>query len=312
MFAFQNTPLNRHGEVRHTEEFIKPLLELPNTFFLPVHQQSIVCARSKNPDVDQNGQPLWLQSQELKQLIGSYQEKHLIYLGESDSKHYFTFRLKSPDSLQHMAQLRPEAVLELCGLRELFKQLPPEQAHLCSVAVAMEHWHNTHQYCGFCGHETYSNQAGFVRNCSNQDCQKQHFPRTDSAVICAITYQDKILLGRQTSWPEKRYSVIAGFVEPGETLEQAVAREGYEETGLRLKSIEYYRSQPWPFPQSLMVGFTAEAVNPEIKLLDRELEEARWFSREALTAAVEAEELVLPFKFSISRELINQWLNKNS
>ena len=129
MFAFQNTPLNRHGEVRHTEEFIKPLLELPSTFFLPVHQQSIVCARGKNSDVDKNGQPLWLQSQELKQLTGLYQEKHLIYLGESDSKHYFTFRLKSLDSLQHMAQLHPRAELELCGLRELFKQLPPEQAH---------------------------------------------------------------------------------------------------------------------------------------------------------------------------------------
>ena len=129
-------------------------------------------------------------------------------------------------------------------------------------------------------------------------------------MICAITYQDKILLGRQTSWPDKRYSVIAGFVEPGETLEQAVARESYEETGLTLKRIEYYRSQPWPFPQSLMVGFTAEAIHPEIKLLDQELEEAHWFSRQELRAAVKADELVLPFEFSISRELINQWLMK--
>ncbi|AKE51521.1 NAD(+) diphosphatase [Kangiella geojedonensis] len=314
MFAFQTTPLNRHGEIRHTDDFINPLLELPNTYFLLVHQQSIVCVRSNtnsaNSTVDHNWQPFWFQPQELQRLFNSFSKKHLIYLGEIDSKHYFTFRLKSSESLQRIAQLTPDTELELCNLRGLFKQLSSEQAHLCSVAVAMEHWHNTHQYCGFCGHETYSHQSGFVRNCSNQNCQKQHFPRTDSAVICAITYQDKILLGRQTSWPDKRYSVIAGFVEPGETLEQAVAREGYEETGLTLKHIEYYRSQPWPFPQSLMVGFTAEAVHPEIKLLDQELEEAHWFSRQELKAAVKADALVLPFKFSISRELINQWLMK--
>lgn len=317
MFAFQTNALNRHGDIRHKDDFIQSVIGDNQSQFLPVFQQSILSYQSES-----GLKPYWLHYSELAELFGEVKEKHLIYLGEIDSKHYFTYRLKSEQSSQKIMHWSQHDSVELCGLRNLFKLLGAEHAHLCSVAIAMEHWHNTHQFCGYCGHLTFANQAGFVRSCSNKDCGKDHFPRTDSAVICAITYEDgahgdkahseKILLGRQENWPENRYSVIAGFVEPGETLEQAVARETYEETGIKVTNIQYYRSQPWPFPQSLMVGFTAEAITTDIKLLDKELERAKWFSRSDIHQAVEQGNLILPFKYSISRELINQWLSQKN
>lgn len=303
MFAFQTNTLNRHGESRHDPAFIESKLMLAGTRCLLVYDQQIAC----KIDASHEPKPYWLSYPELVDIFGEIEQKHLIYLGQMDNNHYVTFRLKPT----HLASEHKLPRLELTNLRQLFKTLSLAQAHLCNVAIAIEHWHNTHQYCGYCGQQTFSRDAGFVRQCSSLECGKQHFPRTDSAVICAITFQDKLLLGRQKSWAEKRYSVIAGFVEPGETLEQAVTREAYEETGLSVEQVKYYQSQPWPFPQSLMVGFTAEAAHGAIKLLDQELEEARWFSRDEVQAAVKRHELLLPFEYSISRALINQWLIRN-
>ncbi|WP_223668523.1 NAD(+) diphosphatase [Kangiella shandongensis] len=305
MFTFQTNPLNRHGHNRHTSQFIRRCLQQANTRFLPVIRQSILSIE----DADGKMQPLLLKQGELESVISNIETKHLIYLGEMEQQHYFTFRLKSKALVEGFAAVARHNNVVLTDLRQLFKHLSPNQAHLCNVAVALEHWHNTHQYCGVCGHATYATQSGFVRTCSNPQCETEHFPRTDSAVICAITHQDRLLLGRQKNWPEHLYSVIAGFVEPGETLEQAVAREAYEETGLPLSNIQYYQSQPWPFPQSLMVGFTAEANHDTVKLLDKELEHARWFTREEVRRESENGKLVLPFKYSISRTLVNQWLN---
>ncbi|GAA4357533.1 NAD(+) diphosphatase [Kangiella marina] len=305
MFAFQENPLNRHGDIRHTPDFISKVIDQAQTRFLPVFKQSIACTTQED-----HKNPLWLSYDQLSTSFGEVNDKHLIYLGELDSKHYFTYRLKSAQLIDNIQKSLTHTKAKLCNLRDLLHYIDTKQAHLCNVAVAMEHWHNSHQYCGQCGSETYSTQAGFVRTCADSECQQLHFPRTDSAVICAITYEDKLLLGRQKNWPEKRYSVIAGFVEPGETLEQAVAREAYEETGLVLSTINYYQSQPWPFPQSLMVGFTAESATSDIKLRDQELEEARWFSKNQINTAINNGSLVLPFEYSISRTLINQWLTK--
>jgi len=317
MFAFQTDKLNRHGDNRQKKDFIESLLRRSDTRFLPIFEQTIVCQSdvSKKNTHDQlssssSPSPCWLDYDHLNQSFGKVALKHLIYLGEIDNTHHFAYRLKSEAAV---TGIKPNSdgtdSIVLASLRLLLKQVPAEEAYLCNVAIALEHWHNTHQYCGYCGHKTYATDAGFVRACSNADCAKSHFPRTDAAVICAITYHDKILLGRQKSWPEKRYSVIAGFVEPGESLEQAVAREAYEETGLELTNINYYSSQPWPFPQSLMVGFTAEATHDNIKLLDQELEQAHWFSREEIKQKVDNGNLLLPYQYSISRALITQWID---
>ena len=294
MFALQYDGLNRNGVWRSNEQDSEYLLNNHLNLYLPVFKQSLATKQNHHSLLH------WMTKNQLEECVGEVKRKHLIYLGQIEQQHYFSYRVQDPDAINHV---------EYLGLRNLFKQLAPEQAYLANVAAAMEHWHNTHQHCGYCGSQTYSKQLGFVRHCHNPRCNKEQFPRTDAAVICAITYQDSILLGRQTSWPENRYSVIAGFVEPGESLEQAVAREAAEEVGLRVSNIQYFASQPWPFPQSLMVGFTAESQSDKIVLHDQELEEANWYSRSHIQKLTAQEKLILPFEYSISRALIEQWLN---
>ncbi|MGC9469002.1 MAG: NAD(+) diphosphatase [Anaerolineae bacterium] len=194
-------------------------------------------------------------------------------------------------------------------LRGAVQQLVPEEAALAAQAKAMVHWHRQHRFCGRCGSPTCSEEGGYVLRCVNQACGQVHFPRVDPAIIVLVTRDDRCLLGRQPHWPEGRYSNIAGFVEPGESLETAVAREVWEETGIEIKSVHYHSSQPWPFPQSLMVGFTAEAATERIALNDRELEDARWYTRGEIVEGLTAGGLGLPSPYSISFHLIEDWFD---
>lgn len=299
MFAFQFNGINRLGELRQDQQYIAQLLQQTSSYFLPTFEQTL-------PIVSK--QLAWLSCSQLTQLVGTIAQKHLIYLGNYKNKDYFSYRVQDPS--QFSSIFPQDRAPEFVGLRQLIKQLPSEQAYLANIAIGVNHWHQSHQYCNKCGALSYASQLGFVRHCSNPDCKLEHFPRTDPAVIAAITYKDKILLGRQVNWPETTFSVIAGFVEPGESLEQAVSREALEETGIEVENAQYCFSQPWPFPQSLMVGFTAQALNDEIQLKDKELESAAWFSRSDIRAKVQAEQLKLPNSYSISRALIEQWLAK--
>src|SRR5262249_4560440 len=153
---------------------------------------------------------------------------------------------------------------------------------LLAYARGLMHWHARHGFCGVCGSRTESASAGHVRKCTNPDCGASHFPRTDPAVIMLVHDGDKALLGRQKVWPQGMYSTLAGFVEPGESLEETVRREVYEETGIAVGEVVYHSSQPWPFPASLMIGFHAEARSRTINRVDSELEDAGWFSRAEL------------------------------
>ncbi|MDH3588092.1 MAG: NAD(+) diphosphatase, partial [Gammaproteobacteria bacterium] len=180
-------------------------------------------------------------------------------------------------------------------------------AALLAYAQAMVLWHRRHRYCGKCGTVCMSRDAGHERSCSNNDCGQTIFPRIDPAIIVLVEHEGRSLLGRQPAWPSGIYSTIAGFVEPGESLEDAVRREVAEETGVRVGTVCYHSSQPWPFPSSLMLGFCAEATDPAISLNDNELEEARWFSRADLQAGLRAGALRVPPQLSISSKLIAQW-----
>jgi NAD+ diphosphatase len=198
------------------------------------------------------------------------------------------------------------------GLREVGGLLGDRDAGLLVHAVALENWHQSHRFCARCGHPTVVAAAGHVRRCTS--CAQEHYPRTDGAVIMLVTdEQDRALLGRQALWPEGRYSTLAGFVEPGESLEQAVAREVAEEAGVRvdLDSVEYVASQPWPFPSSLMLGFTARADmrdgGAEIQVDGEELDEARWFTREELRIGMENGTTLPPAGISIARRLVELW-----
>jgi NAD+ diphosphatase len=159
-------------------------------------------------------------------------------------------------------------------------------------------------FCGICGSSAHSAAAGNSRVCANKDCGREIFPRVDPAIIVLVANGESCLLGRQATWPEGRYSTIAGFVEPGESLEDAVRREVYEETNVHVGKVSYHSSQPWPFPSSLMLGFVAEATSKEIVLNDGELEDARWFTREELVSDFPK----LPFHISIARRLVDHWI----
>ncbi len=190
------------------------------------------------------------------------------------------------------------------GLRFLGTRLPLDEANLVAHARALVLWHASQLYCGICGSASAPSAGGNSRRCLNEDCGREIFPRTDPAVIVLVTDGDRCLLGRQPGWPEGRYSTIAGFVEPGESLEDAVRREVYEEANVRISAVHYHSSQPWPFPSSLMLGFIADAATTEIRLNDGELEDARWFSREELKSDFPK----LPFRISIARRLVDHWV----
>lgn len=190
-------------------------------------------------------------------------------------------------------------------LRPLAAELPPGEAGLAAYARALHLWHGNHRFCGRCGAPTRAMQAGHVRQCTNETCGTQDFPRIDPAIIVLIKDGERALLGRQANWPPGRYSTIAGFVEPGESLEDAVVREVFEETGIEVDDVEYHSSQPWPFPASLMLGFTGRARTTQIRRNDGELDDARWVTREQIAAG----EIALPLTHSISFRLIEDWFN---
>ena len=189
-------------------------------------------------------------------------------------------------------------------LRPLSALLPEDEAGLLAYARALAVWRARTRHCGLCGAPTRTIRAGHCLICSNHACAEEFFPRIDPAIIVLVSDGERALLGRQASWPARRYSTIAGFVEQGESLEDAVAREVEEETGVRIVSASYHSSQPWPFPSSLMLGFRAFAAANSGVRVSGELEDARWFTRAQLTSG----EALAPPSHSISWRLISGWL----
>jgi NAD+ diphosphatase len=195
----------------------------------------------------------------------------------------------------------------VAGLRQAGPLLGDRDAGLFTHAVALANWHATHTHCPRCGAVTVAILAGHARRCPVDG--SEHFPRVDPAVIMLVTDDnDRCLLARNRAWPARRVSILAGFVEPGESLEQAVSREVGEETGLRVGGLRYVGSQPWPMPRSLMLGFVARARGAQEIVVDGdEIAEARWFTREELLAAVSTREVLLPPPVSIAHQIIVSW-----
>jgi NAD+ diphosphatase len=207
--------------------------------------------------------------------------------------------------------VEPPALLagaEFTDLRLVGGLLPADEAGLLAYARAMVYWRARHRYCGACGAPTAPVSAGHVMTCTRPGCGTEFFPRIDPAIIVLVTDGERALLGRQASWPAGRYSTIAGFVEPGESLEDAVVREVREETSVEVLEVEYHSSQPWPFPSSLMVGFRARAAATAAACPDGELEDARWFSYSDLAGGTPA----LPPPQSISFRLIADWYERGT
>lgn len=227
------------------------------------------------------------------------------FLGLRDGRAWFSVAASAEDTAPRI------------DLRKAAATWPAWQATLFAQARALQHWHQRHRFCAACGGVLRFVRAGWLGRCDA--CGSEHYPRTDQAIIAAITDGERLLLGRQATWPARRWSVVAGFVEPGETLEQTVAREVREETGVRVRpgTARYLGSQPWPFPGSLMLGFIAEA-EPDAPRASEELEDARWFDAEEVRAGLArdwteadapGEGIVLAPPISIARHVIRAWLD---
>ena len=286
--VFAGAFVDRSGERRKDDEWLAEALESDDSRFIPVWRKQCLV----------DGDPPAAKLLSRQELARSVDEHELIFLGVFKEHPTFAFGVddESPPY---------EDLGDFHRLRYLGTVLPPDEANLAAHARALVGWHASQVYCNRCGSEAKPAAAGNVRICMNEDCGRQLFPRVDPAIIVLVHKDGRCLLGRQASWPEGRFSTIAGFVEPGESLEDAVRREVYEETNVRVGKIAYHSSQPWPFPSSLMLGFVAEATTTEIELHDGELEEARWFARDELLSGSRK----LPFQISIARRLVDYWIN---
>ena len=275
-------PLDRIGHLRRDEAWLTAARSRGE--WIPVWRRKVLVSAETPP------RPMFLGLDAV-----SDRGREWVLLGERAGVPCFAFALggeEPPPSLGRFEDIR--------GLGEL---LEPGDAALLAYARAMLTWHEHHHCCSRCGSPTRSFEAGHARRC--EACGAKHFPRVDPAIIVLVADGDRCLLGRQPAWPPGRYSTIAGFVEPGESLEEAVAREVAEETGMRVSGVEYHSSQPWPFPSSLMLGFTADAAGGRITLRDSELEDARWLRRDDLAAG----EVMLPPRVSIAWRLIEHWFD---
>ncbi len=230
----------------------------------------------------------------------------VMFLGLHEQRAYFAA------DISHIEEVElPRLVGErgrFLDLRAVGGAIDRQHGGLLAYARGLAHWHSRHRFCGVCGAPTVSAEAGHLRKCTSAACGTQHFPRTDPAVIMLVTHGERCLLARNQRFPLPMYSTLAGFVEPGESLEEAVAREVFEESAIRVTDVRYQSSQPWPFPSSIMLGFRARALNTDIRIDGTELVDAGWFDRAQLRADHDPEKFRLPRGDSIARRLIEEWL----
>ncbi len=287
--VFAGAFVDRFGERRKDTDWLSEALSSKEARFVPVWGDRCLAG----------GDPPSAVLLERSAVAGRINDDNVIFLGLFRTQPAFAVALDT-DSAAPFADLG-----EFRDLRSLGTLLPADEANLVAHARALVLWHHATLFCSKCGSPVQPDAGGNMRRCSNPDCGQQIFPRTDPAIIVLVTEGDRCLLGRHASWPEGRYSTIAGFVEPGESIEDAVRREVYEETNIRVGSVAYHSSQPWPFPSALMLGCVAEANSTDIRLNDGELEDARWLSREELRSGA----VGLPFRISIARRLVDQFIN---
>jgi NAD+ diphosphatase len=233
--------------------------------------------------------------------------EEVLFLGHTDATNYLAVRVR----VDEKATVEAATGANFIDLRKAAGHLVGFEAGLSAYARGLTLWHARNQFCAVCGAATAIRAGGHKRVCAQAACKSEHFPRTDPAIICLVTHQGKALLGRQSSWPIGRYSTLAGFVEPGESLEDAVRREVDEEAGVVLSGVHYFASQPWPFPASIMLGFVAEAASDRIQV-GEELEHARWFDVNEFRAGIIDGSLRASPPLSISYRLIEHWYDQHA
>ena len=295
--VFAGLALDRCSEQRHDTRWITSLIEQESARYLVIR-----------PD----GKAMTTAANNALRLLDARQGRDLVahcvpsFLGRDDNEVAYFALAPADDDADSLAASNAAAFLDL---RRAGLALPAFQAGLFAYARALTHWQARTRWCGACGNALMLEWAGHRARCPNPACGIEHYPRTDPAIIVIVTWRDACLLGRQPSWPPGRWSTLAGFVEPGETLEDAVRREVFEEAGVRVVDCDYHSSQPWPFPASLMLGFTARADDPVIAA-GPELAEARWFEVDQFVDGLRTAEIILPPPLSVSYRLIEHWLRE--
>lgn len=286
---FAGAYVDRSGHLRKNSQWLADAIQDPESTFVPIWRDRCL-AKGEAFHV------VLLQRDVVKDYLD---EKEIIFLGLFRGKPAFAI---------NVGKVEPAPFSdagEFHDLRYLGSVLPADEANLVAHARALVVWHRYQKFCGHCGSETRAESGGNTRVCVAKECGRQLFPRVDPAIIVLVSDRDRCLLGRQSGWPDDRYSTIAGFVEPGESLEDAVKREVTEETNIETRDIHYHSSQPWPFPSALMLGFNATATTFDIQLNDAELEDAQWFTRKQMMSGFPK----LPYRLSIARRLVDDWLN---
>jgi NAD+ diphosphatase len=231
-----------------------------------------------------------------------------VFLGLRDGAPVFGMGI-APAAAEKLVGRGDVAVTELRGMA-MQGVVPPDQLSAIAMAKSMVSWHQRHGFCANCGARTAMKDGGWKRECPS--CKAEHFPRTDPVVIMLVALGDKVLLGRQKQFPPGMYSCLAGFVEAAETIEDAVRREIFEESGIRCTDVAYYMTQPWPYPSSLMIGCTARATNEDVVVDRNELEDARWFDRTEATLMIKRQHpngLAGPHPFAIAHHLLGRWVH---
>ena len=307
---FSNNPLDRVSYLRSKPEWIKETIVKEDTVFVAFWRgkpfvSNVPGLISGNSLPDQHSPALFP--------LNFFEEKIInvsmvIFLGLLNGKAYFSIDLSRVSDPENEAGLKDLGTFE--DLMALSSQaIDPGELAILGQAKAIFEWHNSHKFCSRCGSESSLAEAGYKRICN--ECNSEHFPRTDPVVIMLATYNDRAFLGRQKRFPPGMYSALAGFVEHGESIEEAVARELNEEAGISTKNVYYHSSQPWAFPFSLMIGCIAEANSENFKLDEIEIDEGRWFSRTELKDAIEGDKnsnFFVPPSMAIAHHLIKNFV----
>ena len=296
---FTAVRLNREVELRDDAQWVTRTLANPDTRLVPLWR-----SRSLLERIDDGQIAIYLSP---GQLAEPDRIQPPTLLGNDGVREYFAVSVTDSQKDSILEQF-PRA--RFADLRRASIYMAAKHAGILAYAKAMHYWQHRHAFCGVCGNPNLLRSAGHRMVCSNEECSRESFPRIDPAIIVLVTNKDACLLGRNAKWPPKQFSTLAGFVEPGESLEDAVVREVFEEVQVQLQDIRYVSSQPWPFPASAMCGFYAEAIDRSFGTSD-EVEEARWFTVNSLTQAVLKDEIRLSPPVSIAFRLLADWFRNN-